>query len=211
MTTFFQWFKNSRIQAVLLIAFTFLDFILLGRSFELSKSDWASWVQAIGSIGAIVGAFAIAQSQHARERTKAVDAELIARTLAIRNMVQIASFSLEAAEHLVRDKQNAFNEWMADQHATRIDRLCAILDSLITPQTNHIAVLAALHISTTLIQVQHHMRHTGGAMSGTLFSECEDRITDAHRYLQELIMLQHNLEAMCTDRRVPMCDEDLRT
>jgi hypothetical protein len=35
----------------------------LGIHFELTKSDWASWVQAIGSIGAIIGTFAVAKFQ----------------------------------------------------------------------------------------------------------------------------------------------------
>ncbi|MET3461244.1 hypothetical protein [Variovorax atrisoli] len=35
----------------------------LGVNFELGKSDWAAWVQAVGSIAAIVGAWLIGKSQ----------------------------------------------------------------------------------------------------------------------------------------------------
>lgn len=37
--------------------------VLLGRSFDLSKSDWAAWVQAVGSIAAIAGAYFIGERQ----------------------------------------------------------------------------------------------------------------------------------------------------
>ncbi|VVD75181.1 hypothetical protein PCO31010_00840 [Pandoraea commovens] len=43
--------------------------------FCLSTSDWAAWVQAIGSIAAILGAFAIANDQRKREVTLRVEAE----------------------------------------------------------------------------------------------------------------------------------------
>jgi hypothetical protein len=34
----------------------------------LHASDWASWIQALGSIGAIIGAFLVVDRQHRRER-----------------------------------------------------------------------------------------------------------------------------------------------
>lgn len=39
----------------------------LGLRWELSKSDWAAWVQAIGSIAAIFAALSIVQVQHQNE------------------------------------------------------------------------------------------------------------------------------------------------
>jgi hypothetical protein len=43
-------------------------FIACGWHFDWSKSDWASWVQAVGSIGAIVAAGEIAASQTRKAR-----------------------------------------------------------------------------------------------------------------------------------------------
>ncbi|VVE54132.1 hypothetical protein [Pandoraea terrigena] len=43
--------------------------------FCLSVSDWAAWVQAIGSIAAIMGAFAIANDQRKRDRDLRAESE----------------------------------------------------------------------------------------------------------------------------------------
>lgn len=41
--------------------------VYAGVLWDLSKSDWAAWVQAIGSIGAILVAVAVVQFQHSRQ------------------------------------------------------------------------------------------------------------------------------------------------
>lgn len=41
--------------------------IFAGVRWDLSKSDWAAWVQAVGSIGAILVAIAVVQFQHSRQ------------------------------------------------------------------------------------------------------------------------------------------------
>jgi len=55
--------------ALLSFVFCTLIVLLIGteRLGKLSPSDWASWVQAIGSIAAIVAAAWIASSQHRRD------------------------------------------------------------------------------------------------------------------------------------------------
>jgi hypothetical protein len=75
MATTYIWLKNPFVMAVLLIAFTVVDLILLGRALELSKSDWASWVQAVGSIGAIIVAFVVADASSRRARAQAHEME----------------------------------------------------------------------------------------------------------------------------------------
>lgn len=47
----------------LLAVFSMASLVVTGLNNGLSKSDWASWVQAVGSIGAIVGTWAIARHQ----------------------------------------------------------------------------------------------------------------------------------------------------
>lgn len=50
--------------------------IAKGIEYNLSKSDWSSWVQAFGSIGAIVGAFLVAERQFVKSRE--IDIERVA-------------------------------------------------------------------------------------------------------------------------------------
>jgi hypothetical protein len=65
--------------------------ICIGFLVGLSKSDWASWVQAIGSIGAIAGAFYLGERQ-------AKVAERARREL----VVAVAEFAFDAAQDTVR-------------------------------------------------------------------------------------------------------------
>jgi hypothetical protein len=41
--------------------------VYLGMQWDLSKSDWAAWVQAVGSVGAIFVALWVVRVQHARD------------------------------------------------------------------------------------------------------------------------------------------------
>jgi hypothetical protein len=56
-----RWFLDVAGGAVAVLVLGGLA--LLGLNFELGKSDWAAWVQALGSIAAIVGAWLIGKSQ----------------------------------------------------------------------------------------------------------------------------------------------------
>jgi hypothetical protein len=40
-----------------------VSLVLLGRQYDLNKSDWASWIQGVGSIAAILGSFALARHE----------------------------------------------------------------------------------------------------------------------------------------------------
>jgi len=58
-----KWANSPFVIMPLLVLFSVFDLILLGKSFQLSKSDWAGWVQAVGSIGAIVMGWAVVRHQ----------------------------------------------------------------------------------------------------------------------------------------------------
>lgn len=63
MTTIIKWLSNAYVLGMLVTAGIVTDFIVFGREAGFEKADWASWVQAVGSIFAIVGAFAIGKHQ----------------------------------------------------------------------------------------------------------------------------------------------------
>lgn len=68
--------KNSYVIRGLTVVFALGALVIIGRQFDLSKSDWAAWVQAVGSIAAIAGTFGVmwmqqrhqAASEGARQR-----------------------------------------------------------------------------------------------------------------------------------------------
>lgn len=64
-----HWIRNGLL-AIAVLAFL----IMTGSHFELTKSDWAAWVQAIGSIVAIGGAVWLTQRQIDAQAKVALDA-----------------------------------------------------------------------------------------------------------------------------------------
>lgn len=75
--------------------------IYLGRYFCLSKSDWASWVQAVGSIAAIAVSLAISRHAIADQRAKE-------RNFPLMNLRVIA----ERAERMINAAPNTLTEHM---------------------------------------------------------------------------------------------------
>jgi hypothetical protein len=68
MTTILKRLNTPSALIILVGTWFVLDLVLLGRANDLSKSDWAAWVQAIGSIGAILVAVGVARHQSESQR-----------------------------------------------------------------------------------------------------------------------------------------------
>jgi hypothetical protein len=185
----------------------------------LASAEAASWVQAFGSIGAIGGAFLIAQSQHKKERVVEIDrrlaeqvsnenTELMMRTLAAKNMVQIATQALDVMRHVLIQKRNNLAADVMDLEQSRIDQLRTILDSFATPNTNHIALVAALEIGRRLTQTQADLPQLGGGMTESILTKIHHRIDDSQAFLDRLISLQNKLEDKCRARGLPLESDD---
>lgn len=188
----------------------------------MTPSDWAAWVQAVGSIAAIIGSFRIARRQHEHERAAdrerrrdemqgALDEQLRARTLAVRNVVQVATHALDTVRLGVAHVRASQGRWEADAFLLKADQLRQVLDSLITPATEHLAVVSALQISQIVVLTHADMKNTGGAMTQQLVSRSDDRIVEGYRTLENLIQLQARLVAMCRSRGIPLEIEDFST
>lgn len=70
---------------IALCVVVFVALIRLGRTYDLTKSDWSGWVQAVGSIGAILAGFIVVDQQiksaarlARRERREADDDRVVA-------------------------------------------------------------------------------------------------------------------------------------
>ncbi|MFJ2989920.1 hypothetical protein ACIPF8_18805 [Collimonas sp. NPDC087041] len=71
---------NRRLFAIgFFVIALFAVLINLGIRYNLSKSDWAAWVQAIGSIGAILAAVGVVQFQHIQQARLAAEAKRLER------------------------------------------------------------------------------------------------------------------------------------
>ena len=74
--------KYPYLTVALLIVFGIIDIALLGNQYELTKSDWPGWVQAIGSIAALAVAIYVMsrQNRHAAMLLMDADKRALVRT-----------------------------------------------------------------------------------------------------------------------------------
>lgn len=174
----------------------------------LESSDAAGWMQAIGSLAAILGAFAIAENQHrigreldkqrAQDQGKMErDSALLSRARAVRNLVQVATQAQAAARSIIAIKKDALNAYTEENFSGRIDALIAILDGFVRAETDHVAVVAALNISMALAKTQADLNLVGGSMTETLLKKCDERTNDAEVFLINLVNLQATLLDQC--------------
>lgn len=86
--------KYPYLTVALLVFFSIIDIGILGNHYELTKTDWPGWVQAIGSIGALgVAIFVMKrQSQHAIALALGSDKRtLIRRASSVKSLIERAN------------------------------------------------------------------------------------------------------------------------
>lgn len=64
---------NSDFRRLCLIPFVLVGMIATGFAVDLNKSEWAYWVQAIGSIATLIGAFVLGKRQSLIEKANALE------------------------------------------------------------------------------------------------------------------------------------------
>lgn len=75
MKTIVKWLNNLTLLTVMAGFGLLVNLVVLGRAYGLNKSDWAAWVQAVGSITAIGAAVWISSAEAQRERKRRQDDE----------------------------------------------------------------------------------------------------------------------------------------
>lgn len=68
MTTIHNWLNHPYVLGTLLILGATVDLVLVGRAYDLSKSDWGTWVGSIGTVGTLVGTVLLATSEGRAKR-----------------------------------------------------------------------------------------------------------------------------------------------
>lgn len=193
----------------------------IGQYYNPKQEAWAAWVQAVGSIAAILGSFMILRIQHQTERANdrarrdeqegdAKDGALAARATAVRNILQITSYSLQSAGTLVRLLREGAPQWEAEKYMSQIFQLRAVLDSIIKSDTDHIAMISALDISMILTELHNDIRHIGGSTTGQILDRCQARIDTGVEFLDRLINLKDELITLCQQRNIPLEIADFR-
>jgi hypothetical protein len=72
-----KWLNNPYVIGILLAIGATTDLILVGLDSDLSKSDWATWVGSVGTVGTLLGTIYIARTEsRKRERAELLTARL---------------------------------------------------------------------------------------------------------------------------------------
>jgi hypothetical protein len=145
---------NKRLLSLGFLVFAFISILLtvgiaVGIRYNLSKSDWAAWVQAIGSIGAILAAVGVVQYQHRQQARLALEAKRIERRMRLNTLMAIFT----AIGQIVDDCASKVNEeniawWM---QAERLKEAKMLLSSIpLFELPDHGVVLRFSEISEAL-------------------------------------------------------------
>ena len=103
--------RGRYVTVFLVIAFFLLDLVLLGRACDLTKSDWAAWLGAVGTVGTLVGTIWLATDQSRRQQD---DAVLKARLYSAHMMLRLATAKGELSQGLNCLKRGAAGELQAN-------------------------------------------------------------------------------------------------
>lgn len=114
-----QWFLEVSGGAVLFLVVGGL--LWLGLKFELGKSDWASWVQALGSIAAIAGAWLIGKIQ---SKTAYVHALRLRERERYDRMHAVFPIATRAHELITELDTEPFDLYYKDRYSAASFRVC---------------------------------------------------------------------------------------
>ncbi len=106
MKTIIRWFNNRVTLWMLLSAGVATDLILVGRAYDLSKSDWGTWVGAVGTVAALCGTIYIAQTETRRRERGEHDLALITAASFSVRIPEMWQALIELERHVTSDRGN---------------------------------------------------------------------------------------------------------
>jgi hypothetical protein len=178
--------------------------IYYGRVLDLSKSDWAAWVQAVGSVAAIMVSFFLFQRQREHEIQQGRDDELARRARAIAAVQDVAYWSLEAIDQCIRHKNGELGILTSAELTPRLDELRDMFNRFVDPSAERVIVTAALFFGNALQETRNDLpsRFMGRDDEGI------SRITTRRAQLalthDQLIRMQTALEDSCAARGIAL-------
>ncbi|MEX0142028.1 hypothetical protein MRBLMS1_002871 [Massilia sp. LMS1-1-1.1] len=177
----------------------------------ISPSEWAAWVQAVGSIAALLITGGLFLLQREVEDQKAEDARLQSRTIAAQNVTSVAFQAVQAMSDAANEHEAATEHGAFEESATRLDHLRAVLDSFITPATDHVCVTASLHLGLLLTQAradfQNHNHNYG--MLDHIHTRSAERVRKAEKFRDRLIDHKSRLISKCNERGIILSGNDI--
>ncbi len=165
MIIFDNGLKTPLVRSLALVSTGITAFVCSGLYFDWSKSDSASWVQAVGSIAAIFGAARIAGSQSRSDDRRALQAEIqndlaVARVLkSILERAMPILTTIETSAEGARWEELAVTEPALDIFKGAMDVVYA---RAISPKLTVAATTLLLGVTECLVTVRRAMINYNG-------------------------------------------------
>lgn len=127
--------------------------VWIGDHFELNKSEWASWVQAIGSIAAIGGAIWIASEQARRDQRKAAVSEIQTELVAAQVLASLIGQAIIFAIDL-EDGAKKTDAFVLMNTTKGLDALRVAAEGVLGRATSQQVVEAAMLLHNSMVTGQ---------------------------------------------------------
>ena len=114
-----KFFKSARVQLWIGAIFLSIDLVIVGFKFDLSKSDWGTWVGSVGTVGTLIGTVWIATSERRKRESEALDlatvsaADILFKLMEVRKGLQVCIEGLAVIDanpwHAMRNCANVIS------------------------------------------------------------------------------------------------------
>lgn len=195
-----EW--SSLTVAALLLTAIICALIWLGRLNELKAAEWASWVQAVGSIAAIFVAFWIAQTQQRKTARNDDDRKVREHFQKTQTLWTLANWAIgemnRALDHAETDGAHGTSTFTP----LRLDHEREMLEMFVTPYEPGSAAVALCFIHALWETRQNFDYMRGGALREHFSQVTLNHINDCNRHLAVLAHNKGALEAECRRRGI---------
>lgn len=174
----------------------------IGLSQGLGKSDWAAWVQAIGSILAIIVAFYIAQAQQRKTAKTEDDQSLRDQLQKAKTLFLLANWAIGTMERGLHHAETDGGHGTSTFTPSRLDHERELLQKFVTPTDPQSSAFALgfIHALWEVRQNFHEM--CGGSLRDYYSQIALAHIQQCKTQLTSLLHRKSTLEAECARRGI---------
>lgn len=119
MIKIFRQLNSPFVIVTLLTSGIIIDLILIGRNFDLSKSDWGTWVGSLGTVLTLLGTIWLAtNAERKRERESKILARLHSASMLLRLIKAKAQLgnAFQVLDHSYQTQNELTIEQIGDMH-----------------------------------------------------------------------------------------------
>lgn len=171
--------------------------VMLGSYYDLNKSEWAAWVQAVGSIAAIIGSFWISHRQ-----VVAANREAHSRRIAL---LDSAVISVASAANLIEQLRDRINtaRWTIPAVApmkVEIQTMQWTIDNILVADADDARTRGARHIARSVIHrteqlIDRWAKHPSEANEEAIRIEFDHLLGTINKAADGLVTLRNQVSA----------------